>query len=264
MAHRYHSGTSRINVTNCYFIKNCVGIRIGRYGNSPLYALYDIKVSGYEFESNFYALSFHGGHVSHINSVFKRNKLKNSDSSNIMIFVPLKSVGLKLNLGNLENNDTIDDGMNHILGSVWSIYNFSYDTIYAQGNLWDYQDSTLIDSKIYDDNENPALGKVDFKYFYRAGRIDRDLIVKGKFLISGDIIIPESVKLKIIPPAEIIFAKNFDILRQGNDTSKAELIIYGDLKIEGEGKTTFTSDGFIKEKGDFYGIVFKEKKEMKL
>ena len=260
LAHRYYSGISNIEVKNSYFKNNCDGIRIGRYGNAPFPFEYNIKIKGNEFDSNFYAITFHGGRVSHINSILTKNILKNSDSANIIIAAPFDSA--KINIGNLENNDTIDDGENHILGSIYSIIDSSYYDIYAQGNLWDYSDSSLIDRKIYDDDENPNLSKVNFKYFYKAGKIIKDTVLTGEIRIGGDLIIPENVKLTIKEPATIKFAKNFDILKSGNDINKSELIIYGRLKIESENeKIIFTSDGFIKEKGDFYGIIFKKDKK---
>jgi hypothetical protein len=260
LAHRYYSGISNIEVKGCYFKKNCDGIRIGRYGNFSFPFEYNIKINGNEFDSNFYAVTLHGGRVSHINSILTKNILKNSDSSNLIIAAPFDSA--RINLGNLENDDTLDDGENHILGSIYSIIDSSYYDIYAQGNLWDYSDSSLIDNKIYDDDENPNLSKVNFKYFYRAGEIKRDTVLSGEIRIGGDLIVPENVKLVIKEPAILKFAKNSDILKSGNDINRTELIIYGRLKFEGENeKIVLTSDGFIKEKGDFYGISFKGNKK---
>ena len=73
------------------------------------------------------------------------------------------------NLGDLSNYCSDDDGENHIYenidetGHTWSVYNMSAQNIKAENNLWDSNDSAEISQTIYDGNNNPAFGLVDFE-----------------------------------------------------------------------------------------------------
>ena len=67
------------------------------------------------------------------------------------------------NLGNIENADTTDDGLNIIYGNiqgsnVYDLYNNTIDPIYAQNNDWGVYDSTLIEDHIFHKVDSSALG----------------------------------------------------------------------------------------------------------
>lgn len=75
--------------------------------------------------------------------------------------------GANPNLGNIENADTTDDGLNIIYGnvqgaSVYDLYNNTHDPIYAQNNDWRVYDSTLIEDHIFHFVDDTTLGLVKF------------------------------------------------------------------------------------------------------
>jgi hypothetical protein len=76
--------------------------------------------------------------------------------------------GATANLGDLNNSFPGDDGHNHIYDNVdlnnntWSVYSTSSADIMAENNLWDSDDYGVIAQTIYDGNDNPAYGFVDF------------------------------------------------------------------------------------------------------
>uniref|UniRef100_A0A7V2ZME9 T9SS type A sorting domain-containing protein n=1 Tax=Ignavibacterium album TaxID=591197 RepID=A0A7V2ZME9_9BACT len=78
--------------------------------------------------------------------------------------------GPQPNIGNIENADTTDDGMNIIYGNVQSInvydlYNNCTNDIYAQNNDWGVYDSLLIEEHIFHKADNPLHGLVKFVPF---------------------------------------------------------------------------------------------------
>ncbi|MEN3043741.1 MAG: NosD domain-containing protein [Candidatus Hydrothermales bacterium] len=159
-----------------------------------------------------------------------------------------------LTLGNVYNPDTLDDGANRIYGNGnYDIINLTQYKIYAQGNFWNSKDSTFIKSRI--------KGDVDFKKFYIWGKIKIKTTWDGIVSIGGDLIIPKNVHLKIKEGTKIRFIKRFDALKTGKNDTLSELIVYGKLSAK---NSLFTSDGYIKEKCDYYGIVFKMREENEL
>lgn len=76
--------------------------------------------------------------------------------------------GATVNLGDLGNANPDDDGENLIYGNVdmygntWSVYSNSTADIMAENNTWDSTDYGEIAVTIYDGNDNPAYGIVDF------------------------------------------------------------------------------------------------------
>jgi len=75
--------------------------------------------------------------------------------------------GPQVNLGNLENADTTDDGRNIISGNVqgtdvYDLYNNTAETIYAQNNDWEVYDSVSIENHIYHFVDDSTLGLVIF------------------------------------------------------------------------------------------------------
>jgi hypothetical protein len=74
------------------------------------------------------------------------------------------------NLGNIENSDTTDNGLNIIYGNiqgldVYDLYNNTPDPIYAQNNDWGVYDSTSIEDHIYHFVDDSTLGLVYFMPF---------------------------------------------------------------------------------------------------
>ncbi len=75
--------------------------------------------------------------------------------------------GPQPNIGNVENSDTTDDGMNIIYGNVqglnvYDLYNNCTNDIYAQNNDWGVYDSLSIEDHIFHKVDNPLHGLVKF------------------------------------------------------------------------------------------------------
>lgn len=78
--------------------------------------------------------------------------------------------GPQVNLGNIENADTTDDGMNIIWGNiqgnnVYDLYNNTLETVYAQNNDWGVYDSSYIENHIFHFVDDSTLGLVIFTPF---------------------------------------------------------------------------------------------------
>jgi parallel beta-helix repeat protein len=77
--------------------------------------------------------------------------------------------GASANIGDINNVSTDDDGMNLIYENIdesfntWSVYNMSSADIKAENNVWDSDDDEEIGVTIFDDNDNPAFGIVDYE-----------------------------------------------------------------------------------------------------
>ena len=75
--------------------------------------------------------------------------------------------GPQPNIGNVENSDTTDDGMNIIYGNVqgsnvYDLYNNCTNDIYAQNNDWRVYDSLSIEDHIFHQADNSLHGLVRF------------------------------------------------------------------------------------------------------
>jgi parallel beta-helix repeat protein len=75
--------------------------------------------------------------------------------------------GPQPNIGNIENSDPTDDGMNIIYGNiqglnVYDLYNNCTNDIYAQNNDWGVYDSLSIENHIFHKADNPLHGLVRF------------------------------------------------------------------------------------------------------
>lgn len=151
-------------------------------------------ISGNVIKNNRYGITFNGG--ANINSLISYNQI---DSNNIQGDPLLGGSGIayaggsatsqqnsivtgnlirwnlwgvtiqnrsRPNLGNITNTDTTDDGKNQFLNNTNSstpnidLYNNSVDTIYAQNNYWGTNDVAAIETKIFHQADNPALGPV--------------------------------------------------------------------------------------------------------
>ncbi len=80
--------------------------------------------------------------------------------------------GARPNLGNLNNADTSDDGKNRFINNTNSatpgtdLYNNSSDPIFAMGNYWNTSLQAAVESKIFHQPDNPALGLVNYSRFF--------------------------------------------------------------------------------------------------
>ncbi len=65
------------------------------------------------------------------------------------------------NLGNTDNADTSDDGLNHIHDNgSYQVYNATANDIYIQNNWWDTTAPAAVLAGTYDRNDNPAVGSL--------------------------------------------------------------------------------------------------------
>jgi hypothetical protein len=111
-------------------------------------------------------IAFSGGSTtSHQNSIVTGNIFRN----NLWGVTILN--GSKPNLGNLENTDTTDDGKNYFINNTNAntpnidLYNNSADNIMAQGNYWGSDDAAVVESHIFHQPDNSALGLVNYAAF---------------------------------------------------------------------------------------------------
>ena len=104
-----------------------------------------------------------------------------------------------------------------------------------------------------------------------SGVLKGDETWEGVVIVTGDVIVPEGVTLRIRPNALIRFNASADDQQGGYDITKCELIVEGVLRAEGQDKyeIRFTSANFSlpgqeaknnvqPQAGDWYGIVFKK------
>ncbi|MDD2889696.1 MAG: DUF4434 domain-containing protein [bacterium] len=94
------------------------GIRIDTGGTA--------EFRGCEIRNAKYGLYANGG------SVLATNNLITSDSVGVYV----NSNTNLVNLGNLRNGSTNDDGMNSIYNNTWNLYNAANDSVFAQANYW--------------------------------------------------------------------------------------------------------------------------------
>jgi hypothetical protein len=100
--------------------------------------------------------------------------------------------GANPNLGNVENADTTDDGLNIIYGNiqglnVYDLYNNTPDPIYAQNNDWRVYDSILIEEHIFHNVDSSALGVVKFVPF--STQIPVELTAFVASIIDGNVVL---------------------------------------------------------------------------
>ncbi len=100
--------------------------------------------------------------------------------------------GANPNLGNLDNADTTDNGLNIIYGNiqgsnVYDLYNNTLDPIYAQNNDWGVYDSTLIEDHIFHQADSLELGLVRFMPF--SGPIPVELTSFTASSVDGNVVL---------------------------------------------------------------------------
>jgi hypothetical protein len=79
--------------------------------------------------------------------------------------------GAQPNLGNLTNTDTTDDGKNRFINNTNTntpgidLYNNSVDPIFAQGNYWNTNLQSGVESRIFHTPDNAVLGLVNYSNY---------------------------------------------------------------------------------------------------
>jgi hypothetical protein len=96
------------------------------------------------------------------------------------------------NIGNIENTDTTDDGMNIIYNNVQGadtldVYNNCTNDVYAQNNDWRVYDSTTIENHVYHKVDNAVHGFIKFMPFSNV--IPVELTSFTASMIDGNILL---------------------------------------------------------------------------
>jgi hypothetical protein len=100
---------------------------------------------------------------------------------------------------------------------------------------------------------------VDFMPFNSWGELTQDVTWSGTLYIGGDVIVPVGRTLTLEPGTTLKFSADGDPGSTGQNTSKTELIVYGDLVLKGkpgEPPVTLESDGIPPAPGDWVGLSF--------
>lgn len=143
--------------------------------------------------------------------------------------------GAQPNLGNVENADTTDNGLNIIYGNiqgsnVYDLYNNTLDPIFAQNNDWRVYDSTLIEDHIFHNVDSSALGIVKFVPF--SAQIPVELT---SFIAS---VIGENVVLNWITSSELNNS-GFEIQKANHTSTSLSVTEWGGIGfISGNSTTT--------------------------
>jgi len=227
-----HTGETNVIVKGNTFEGNTCGTRFSKYYTNPSTGTYNVRYEGNQSRNNFYgfALSAPSG-ASGYEGTFVNNTAELNDSAGVFVWFGIDSGAV--NLGNLTNADETDGGGNHILNNnIWQVMNICPYKTYAQGNFWGTTDALQIDSKIYDDEEEPANGEVDFSGYYIAGRIQDGETWEGVISVCGDILVPENATLNIVEGTKVRFTAGYDINNIGVDSTLSELIVDGNLEIK--------------------------------
>jgi parallel beta-helix repeat protein len=153
------------------------------------------------------------------------------------------SSGAVVGLGDVRR---YDPGLNKIFDNRgggaeigWDVINHTSNVIMAQGNFWGTFDPDTIDSHIYDDDEDPRCGMVNFEEYAISGELPDDEIWEGFVYICGDILVPEDITLTIVEGATVCFVANYDINNLGVDEGRGELIVEGNLEVKPHNESGF-------------------------
>lgn len=192
------SGTDTTKIVGCTII-NPGGIRTGGIGFLPIGNL-NTYIHSNLIANNRYGISLQGATI---NSIVSYNKIENNNIENNpnlggsgiafaggTAAVQQNSIvtgnifknnlwGItilnraKPNLGNLTNTDTTDNGKNVFINNnnvntpFTDLYNNTIDTIYAQGNFWNTNDSLEVENKIFHKPDLGNLGLVIYSNYAR-------------------------------------------------------------------------------------------------
>ncbi len=245
----YHSGT-RIEIINNKFYDNNVGIYFAKYYqavSSPT----QVYVTNNEMHNNKLGIGTRNDRDANLEVILIYNTIVDNQDYQVFHETSLSQV---LNLGDLDNESALDDGNNKIYStsglSQYALVNKTPYELKAQGNYWASRDSATIDTLfIYDDDEDPNSGLVNSNYFATWGEIEPGTVWQGIVNIGGDVVIPENVTLTIEPETEIRFAARIDGAQEGIDTTRTEMIVFGEIEVSkkdviggNQGITTIRND----------------------
>jgi len=227
----YHSGT-RIEIINNKFYDNNVGIYFAKYYqavSSPT----QVYVTNNEIKNNRLGIGTRNDRDANLEAILTHNTIVDNQDYQVLHDF---SHSLVLNLGDLDNESALDDGNNKIYStfgvSQYALVNKTPYELKAQGNYWASRDSATIDTLlIYDDDEDPNSGLVNFDYFATWGEIEPGTVWQGIVNLGGDVVIPEDVTLTIEPETEIRFAAGIDGAQGGIDTARTEMIVFGEIEV---------------------------------
>ncbi|RMF58615.1 MAG: TonB family protein [Calditrichaeota bacterium] len=104
----------------------------------------------------------------------------------------------------------------------------------------------------------PLIAQTNFH-----GTLTENTTWQGVINLDGDVIVPKGITLTIEPGSRILCTPNKDKTGSGMDPEKVEIIVLGVLQANGksgEGQIVFTSGRENPQMNDWYGIIFKKKK----
>jgi parallel beta-helix repeat protein len=174
-----------------------------------------------------------GVHFVGTSGVVRRNDIEGND-------IGVKISGFVVpNLGEEGSVSPPDIGLNIIRGNdSWQLYLDSSLPLLAEGNCWGTLIPTEIDSLIYDDNESPLLGAVDFQPIAISGMLSNAGPSGGNFVcdfseeplyVIGDTVIPLNCSLTLEPGSNILFYPNLEVENYGQKEGYNELIVLGNI-----------------------------------
>jgi parallel beta-helix repeat protein len=247
---------SFVQIENNTFLGNFAGARCTRYGRNATNKLM-FWLRGNSFvDGNQVGFSVSADMDPNLEVIGVNNRF--DKNARYGIIVHSLNSGL-VNLGNLGNEFKGDDGGNRLYGNLeYELYHNAPGTMMAEGNYWNSKVPKEIDARIYDDDENPSCGPVDFEPFYFWGELEADAVWSGTVSLAGDVVVPSDGTLQIEAGTTIRFAANMDASASGLDPSKSELIVHGELDISGkpgQPPVVFCSDAPEAQPGDWGGIT---------
>ena len=150
------------------------------------------------------------------NPLFSQNTI----TGNYTAFYIVQDAGA--NLGNLENDDTEDNGYNRIYNNIDmsgnnnSVYSLTSSDIKAENNNWGTTDSEEIATTIHDGNDQAGLGIVDFEPFqenitYLSGHYFENLTLsQDSIFVIGNVYM-HNYDLAVQAGVNLIFEDNTNI-----------------------------------------------------
>ncbi len=152
--------------------------------------------------------------------------------------------GPQVNLGNIENSDTTDDGRNIISGNVqgtdvYDLYNNTLETVYAQNNDWEVYDSLSIENHIYHFKDDSTLGLVIFTPF--SGSIPVELTSFTAEYLDDEVVLKWQTATETNNSGFEIERSQKSNFRSQNDWAKISFV-------EGKGTTTELTEYSYKDK----------------
>ena len=98
-----------------------------------------------------------------------------------------------------------------------------------------------------------------------AGHISADTTWSGEILVDGDVVVEPGAALRIAGGTTVLFAPRQDTRQSGFDASRGELLVFGDLALEGgAGPIRFASAASRPRAGDWSGIYLLDGQDLRL